>query len=274
MPLADPALQYRSIAEAALDAIDTHGAITPFTARTHGLTLDQAYCVTPLIRAAFSARHEQIVGRKIGFTNRGIWAQYGVYAPIWGYVTDKTTADLATTLALPVAQFAEPRIEPEIMFRLACAPSPAMSEADLLDCIDWIAAGYEIVQSIFPGWQFSAPDTVAANGLHGALLIGERHPASGRTADWLRELPAFQAALSCNGTVVERGGGASVLEGPLSTLTYLMNLLAKDPNNPPLAAGEIISTGTLTKAMPVKSGETWTTTFVGIPLQPVTLRFT
>ena len=28
-------------------------------------------------------------GRKIGFTNRGIWQKYGVHEPIWGFVYDE-----------------------------------------------------------------------------------------------------------------------------------------------------------------------------------------
>jgi 2-oxo-3-hexenedioate decarboxylase len=47
-----------------------------------------------------------------------------------------------------------------------------MDETALLACIDWVAHGFELVQSIFPGWKFSAPDAAAAFGLHGALLIG------------------------------------------------------------------------------------------------------
>jgi 2-oxo-3-hexenedioate decarboxylase len=46
-----------------------------------------------------------------------------------------------------------------------------MDETVLLACIDWVGHGFEIVQSIFPGWKFSVPDAVAAFGLHGALLI-------------------------------------------------------------------------------------------------------
>jgi len=30
------------------------------------------------------------VGRKIGFTNRTIWAEYNVYGPICGYVYNRT----------------------------------------------------------------------------------------------------------------------------------------------------------------------------------------
>jgi 2-oxo-3-hexenedioate decarboxylase len=52
-----------------------------------------------------------------------------------------------------------------------------------------------------------------------------------------------------------------------------VELLAHDPDNPPLAAGEIISTGTLTRAFPVKAGETWTTKLKGINLEGVSLRF-
>jgi 2-oxo-3-hexenedioate decarboxylase len=84
--------------------------------------------------------------------------------------------------------FAEPRIEPEIVFKLALAPTLGMDETALLDCVDWVAHGFEIVQSIFPGWKFSAPDTVAAFGLHGALLIGPRHSIAAHAEDWSRTL--------------------------------------------------------------------------------------
>ncbi|MDE2284122.1 MAG: hypothetical protein KGK33_05860 [Hyphomicrobiales bacterium] len=60
--------------------------------------------------------------------------------------------------------------------------------------------------------------------------------------------------------------------GPLLALRHLVELLVDDPHNPPLRAGEIISTGTLTLAMPVRADETWTTTVRGIPLENVTLR--
>ena len=36
------------------------------------------------------ARGERTLGRKIGFTNRNIWAEYGATAPIWAHVYDTT----------------------------------------------------------------------------------------------------------------------------------------------------------------------------------------
>jgi 2-oxo-3-hexenedioate decarboxylase len=38
-----------------------------------------------------------------------------------------------------------------------------MDDAVLLTCIEWVALGFEIVQSIFPAWKFSPADTVAAD---------------------------------------------------------------------------------------------------------------
>ena len=305
----------QAIAMEVLAAYAAHAPLTPFSSRPGGMTLDQSTRVLPMLRAAFEARGEKILGRKIGFTNRSIWAQYGVDAPIWGYVTSATTHDLATTLTssfrgasetsepgiqprslqaqldsgsglagrpgmtdrkistLPAREFCEPRIEPEIMFGLKASPSTAMDEDALVACIDWLALGYEVVQSPFPDWKFKPADTIAVNALHGALLIGERHTFAPRADAWRRELASFTAQLYCNDRLIDSGGGAAVLDSPLHALRHLVDMLAHDRHNPPLAAGEIVSTGTLTKAFPVKSGEIWHTSVAGIPLASVSLRF-
>jgi 2-oxo-3-hexenedioate decarboxylase len=267
------ALNLKVVADTVIAALTSHNQIQTFSSRSSALTLEGAYRVIPLLRAAFEARGEKVVGRKIGFTNREMWKVYGVEAPVWGYVTDRTAHDLAITQVQRVSDFAEPRIEPEIMFGLKAAPLAGMNETELLDCIEWISLGYEIVQSIFPDWKFTAADTVIANGVHGALLVGTRHTVSPRKFEWQQELARFTVELYCNGKLSQRGGGALVLDSPLLALRHLVELLAKDTNHPQLSAGEIISTGTLTLAMPVKSGESWTTKVAGIPLEDITLRF-
>jgi 2-keto-4-pentenoate hydratase len=268
-----PTSDIAAIAREAVAAITHHRQIAPFSSRRDGLTLANSYRVTPLLRAAFEARGETIVGRKIGFTNREMWKVYGAKAPVWGYVTDRTTHDLARMPIQRIADFVEPRIEPEIMFGMKSAPAPDMDESALLDCIDWVSFGYEVVQSIFPDWKFLASDTVAANGVHGALLIGTRHAIGPRKAQWLREFATFEVELACAGKPTQQGGGALVLDSPLLALRHLVQLLTHDPHNPPIGAGEIISTGTLTLAMAVFAGETWTAKASGIPLEDISLRF-
>src|SRR3954454_13471847 len=172
----------KAIATEAVTALAGHRQISTFSGRYEGFSLADAYRLPPLLRAAFEERGETITGRKIGFTNRQMWTVYGVDAPIWGYSTDRTTFSLEDTPVQRVTDFLEPRIEPEIMFGLAAAPSADMDELALLDCIAWVALGYEVVQSVFPGWKFAASDSVAANALHGALLIGNRHAIAPRRA--------------------------------------------------------------------------------------------
>ena len=138
-----------------------------------------------------------MVGRKIGFTNRTIWAEYGVHAPIWSYVYDTTLHRLAdVAVEFDLSTLVEPRIEPEIAFGLAQAPEPGMDRRALIGCVDWVAHGFEIVQSIFPDWRFQAADTVTAFGLHGALLVGPQEPVTVANAYLLCErLAGFEITL-------------------------------------------------------------------------------
>ena len=262
-----------AIADEVLATLGTCHQIAPFTSRPAGLALDDGYRASALLDRHRAARGERRLGRKIGFTNHTIWEQYNVHAPIWGYVYDSTLHELSDKASLPLGGIAEPRIEPEIVFGLAQGPAPGMDETALLACVGWVAHGFEIVQSIFPQWQFSAADTVAANGLHGALLIGPRHPIGFRAVEWQNALADFEIDLLCDGRVIDHGHSANVLDGPLSALRHLVGLLANDCDHPPLAAGEIVTTGTLTRAMPVAPGETWSTVLHGIALEGIHLRF-
>ena len=258
-----------------LAALDARRQIAPLTETYSGFDLDVAYVVAAAARQLRVARGERPIGRKIGFTNRTIWEEYGVYAPIWGDMYDSTvgTLDNDGSGTIDLAPFVEPCIEPEIAFGLARAPEADMDETALLDCIDWVAPGFEIAQSLFPGWRFAAADTVAAFGMHGAYRVGpKRSMKMGGTVDWLAALSGFDIALDCNGAIVDRGRGANVLGGPLSALRHLVGLLAGNPQSPPLAAGEIVTTGTLTRAFPVTDGECWRTVTSGLPLDGIVLR--
>lgn len=261
------------IADEILAAIDRPSQITPFTQRDPSFRIEHAHATLAELRKKRTARGERQIGRKIGFTNRVIWDEYGVYAPIWGNMYDTTVSFLSTTPSVAVSRFSEPRIEPEIVFMLARDVAAGIDEAGLLASIEWIAHGFEVVQSIFPGWKFGGADSFAAEGMHGALLLGPLHRVPLLGADAMQALENFTVTLSCNGQVMDRGRGADVLGSPLSALRHLVDVLDMDPFNPPLRAGEIITTGTLTRAFPVAAGETWSTEIEGIALGGVTLRF-
>lgn len=61
--------------------------------------------------------------------------------------------------------------------------------------------------------------------------------------------------------------------GPLATLRHLVEVLADDSDSPALAAGEVVTTGTLTEAYPIRAGETWDTRIAGLLLADIRLAF-
>ena len=269
-----PPLEVESIASEVLGASSERRQIVPISSRYQGFDLDFAYRVTAAVMKRRVSRGERPIGRKIGFTNRTIWADYGVYAPIWGYMYASTVREVAPGDCFALDGLLEPHIEPEIAFGLARVPEPGMDEAALLSCIDWVAHGFEIVHSIFPKWRFAAADTVAALGLHGAYLCGPRHAVRREDESrWFAQLATFSATMERDGGPKVIGDGSAVLGGPLTALRHLVELLARDATNPPIDAGEIVTTGTLTRALPVAPGEAWRTTIEGIPLEGLTVHF-
>ena len=112
-------MDIEAIAKQVFAVLETGRQITPFSKVYPDFGLKEAYRVAGAVRAKREAHGERPVGRKIGFTNRTIWAEYGVYAPIWGYVYDRTVRDLVPeAVEVSLKGLAEPRIEPEIIFGL------------------------------------------------------------------------------------------------------------------------------------------------------------
>ena len=266
--------QAEAITDTVLAALSENRQVAPFSQTVVDFDLAAAYGVTALLRARRVARGERPVGRKIGFTNRTIWEEYRVFDPIWGDMFDDTVFDIAALSGdFPLSGLAEPRLEPEIVFGLGGAPTPDMDEAALLGCIAWIGHGFEVVQSSFPGWRFAASDVVAGGGLHGALLVGPRSAPGDDRDGWRQALSTFEIELYRDGELVDRGEAANVLDGPLLALRHLCGLLAADSFNPPLAAGEMVTTGTVTRAFPIAAGERWSTRVIGLPLEGIAVTF-
>src|ERR687889_1049990 len=104
----------QSVAAEAFDVLDTGCQTAPFSSRLPRFDLDDAYRVTAAVRQMREARGETALGRKIGFTNRTIWDEYQIGAPMWGYIYHRTVQDLADVgPAVSPAGLAAPRNEPE-----------------------------------------------------------------------------------------------------------------------------------------------------------------
>jgi 2-keto-4-pentenoate hydratase len=241
--------------------------VSPFSERYAALTAEDGYQAARALHEHRLARGWRAVGRKIGFTNRTIWQRYGVHEPIWGTVYDRTLSHANDNKArVSLAGLVNPRIEPEICFRLRAAPA----RERLVDCIEWMAHSVEIVQCPHPNWKLRLADCTANNGLHGRLVIGTPQPLP---ADAEERLPALEVELYRAGELIDRGVAANVLGSPLAALAHLVELLSRQPEAQRLAPGEIVTTGVITDAHPVAAGECWSTRLMGMPIAPLSIEF-
>ena len=264
-----------AIADRLIAAQDGAAMLAPITQDLPDFSVADAYAVLAEIEARRRAQGWWPVGRKIGFTNTTIWPRYGVYQPMWAHMWARTVQyaqDGRATLSL--RSLVQPRIEPEVVFGLR-GPVPLTDDPlAVLACVDWLAPGFEIVQSHFPDWKFKAPDCTAAFALHGALVVGTPVPVTAQNRAALAAmLPTFALTLSRGDAVIDRGVGANVLKSPALALAHLVRVLAGLPQFPSLAAGELVTTGTITDAWPVAPGETWSSDYGALGLEGMTLTF-
>jgi 2-oxo-3-hexenedioate decarboxylase len=270
-------------AEEVIRLQDSASFATPFSRCEDEFTVSDAYAISRELLRRREASGWRRAGRKIGFTNRTIWEQYQVFEPIFGYMYDHTVvwADdgeidvdgWGPEQKVSLAGLAQPLIEPEVVFRLRQTPPVTDDPIALLRCVDWVGHGFEIVQCHFPDWKFDVADTIADAGLHGRYVFGWGRPV-GQDEDLellAKQLASFRVRLYKNGALAATGGGELVLGSPLNALGYLTKTLASLPDHPPLQAGEYVTTGTLTTALPTTSGDTWFCRFDGIGLSGLVL---
>ncbi len=231
--------------------------------------LDRAYQVGRALHERLLARGFTPVGRKIGFTNRAMWQQFQVSEPIWARMYAQTVhVAQGGAHRLSLDGMAAPRLEPEVVLKLrAAVPAGDPSPEALAGCIEWAAVGFEIVDSHFPEWRFTAAEAVADFGVHAALVVGTPwHVGSESPRHLATVLETLRVSLRGGAGFAAEGEGRNALGSPLLALAHLADVVARQPWAPPLAAGEVITTGTLTPLPVLRRGEIYSVEIAGAPL--------
>jgi 2-oxo-3-hexenedioate decarboxylase len=249
--------------------------VVPPSARAVPLDLDGAYAVERELSRRRMAAGRVVAGRKVGYANKAVWRALKLDTLVWAGMYDDTVCHApGNDATLSVAPMVAPKIEPEIVFRLKRAPAPGVADAaTVLDAVEWIALGFEIIDCVYQDWTFQPADFVASYGLHAALIVGA--PLAVEPADipsLADALPRFTVQLSRNGAVVEQGSGRNSLRSPALCLAELATALSRRDGAVPLAAGELVSSGTLTESRLIVPGETWSASVDGLALPELTLR--
>lgn len=275
--------QQRALAAQAIKAWGDAALVAPFSVGYPGLQLADGYAVMNHLHQHRVQLGWAPVGRKIGFTNTTIWQRYGVHHPIWGWVYDRTLLPAPTShsegYTCALGGLLQPRIEPEIVLCFDRTPPASDDPHELWSAVAWVAHGFELVQSHYPEWRFSAADAVVFGALHGCLMVGPRVPAqalASRPEDAVAALAGLQITLQRHGDQgwedCDQGRGSNVLGNPLLAVAHLQRQLARE-GGPLIQAGEVVTTGTVTDAHAVAPGQSWRTQVRGLGLPGLQVRF-
>src|SRR5580658_7786203 len=122
----------RLIAEL-LQARDDGGLVANPSQVGFDLSLEDAYLIGHALHGRLVAGGFKPAGRKIGFTNRALWEQFQVSAPIWAHTYEQTIHFAHDgNLRLSLAGMIAPRLEPEVVLKLSAPVSPAQSSPEAL----------------------------------------------------------------------------------------------------------------------------------------------
>ena len=216
-------------------------------------SLADGYAVAELLHTQKIAAGAKQVGVKLGFTNQAMWELLGLDQPFWSPIYDDTVTDAGE---VSLQGLVAPRIEPEIVLGSKADLHAGASIEEVASALDWVAAGFELVQCHYRDWVLSPADAIADAGLHGALVIGTRIAVPPNPSE---ALASATVRLGRDNEVVATGRGSDALGGPVEALWWLLQL----PGIDVLPAGSIVTTGTLTAAFPVTSGERWRSEVTG-----------
>ena len=184
------------------------------------LSPQEAYAAQAEIVARSQARGAgSIVGYKVGLTSQSMQTFCGVSEPLVGRVLRQNVRHSGAIL--PLRQFHRLGLESELLLRIGKRippPSEKTSADELLDCIDAIAAGFEIIDDREADYKrLDGFSIIAENGWNAGMVLGlptamEHH----------RDLKNLDARLYVNDALVGTASSADVLSGPLSVLAWLV----------------------------------------------------
>ncbi len=222
-------------------------SVSPLIEQRSDLTIEDAYRIQMLVLDRKLAAGARVVGKKTGLTSQAMQQMLQVNRPDFGHLTDGMVYEGA--VAVPVKDFLQPRVEPEIAFVLKKdLKGPGVTVADVMRATDYVVPALEVIDSRIRDWKISIVDTIADNASSGGFVVGSPF----KLAEGI-DLRLVGMNFYVNGRLVSTATGAAVLGNPFVAVAWLANALA--PLDVALRTGEIILSGSLCAAVPVTTGD-------------------
>ncbi|WP_161965998.1 2-keto-4-pentenoate hydratase [Steroidobacter cummioxidans] len=216
-------------------------------------TLDEAYAIQDEILArALRSGSDSVAGYKIGLTTEKMQKFCGVGEPIAGRILKSTVHASGATLRK--SEFHRLGIESELALRLGKevpAWRPQANVRDLIECVDAIAAAFEIIDDRDADYAHLEASSIAAeNSWNRGVVLGEATSAAA-----FGDLRSLQGQLLVNGEPVATGSSNDVMNGPLWVLAWVARFA--QAAGQPLRPGQWIMTGSIIPTRFAVAGDTY-----------------
>lgn len=261
--------QIAAIAAEHEHARQTVTAINPPSLSFPDMNLDDAYAIQQAWVDLQIAAGACLVGRKIGLTSRAMQQQMQINEPDFGALLDYMI--MPDGASLRHADYVDPKMEVEVAFVLKSSLSgPNLTIVDVLRATEYVQPAFELIDArshrLDPVTKKARTikDTISDNAADAGVILG----GCPKRPDDL-DLRWVGAILSVNGVVEETGLAAGVLGHPAAGIAWLARRLA--PHGLAVEPGQIILSGSFTRAVPTRPGDTFTADYG--PLGTVSCHF-
>lgn len=218
------------------------------------MTMDDAYNIQKTWVDRKVAEGARVKGYKIGLTSRAMQMAVNIDQPDYGVLLDDMFFEDGAEIR--AADFLDPRIEVELAFVLKDRlEGDNITIFDVLNATDYVIPSLELIAARChrtdpeTGYTRKVLDTISDNAANAGIILGGR-PIKPMDMD----LRWAGALLYLNGQIEETGLAAGVLGNPANGICWVCKRFA--PHGVALEPGQVVLSGSFTRPVPVKAGDT------------------
>jgi 2-keto-4-pentenoate hydratase len=216
------------------------------------LDVPTAYRLQDLLREALLARGERAAGWKAAFTNRAAQEANQLTEPGCAFLL--ASGVLASRAEVPCARFTGLGVEAEVAFVMRRdLAGPGVTAAQAALAVEGALAALELVDFRYSGTPVGTD--LLAEGVYAVAVVlgGALTPITGL------DLALEGLVYEQNGAIVATNTAAEVMGNPLNALAWVANHLGGRGLG--LQAGDLVMTGSVSKLLRPKAGDTVRATF-------------
>ena len=230
---------------------------------TKRLSLTEAYAVQDRLRAALVERGDRVAGWKAGFTSKAGQETWQVSEPVCAFLL--ASGVLSSGADIGAGRFVKPGVEAEIAFVMRHdLAGPGITAPRALQAVEGAVPALELIDFRHSG-KAVGTDAVA-DGVYAKAIVlgGALTPVVGL------DLALEGLVYEQSGVVVATSTAFEVMGNPLNSLAWIANHLGARGQG--LRAGDVVMTGSVSKILSAKAGDSVRATFTR--LGSVSVKFT